>query len=117
MGAAFSHMLYANVIEDVTTTIKNPQANAISEQLHQPISNSLQTMIHTYPPDNIDQINIIMDTSFATAACAYKVEIHCTLNMSPGALVFQRDMTLNTPLITALLHPHKQKQIIIDDHF
>ena len=41
MGAAFSHMLYANVIEDATTTIKNPQANAISEQLHQPISNSL----------------------------------------------------------------------------
>jgi hypothetical protein len=48
MGAAFSHMLHAtcymlhaNAMKDVTTTITNPLANAICEQLHQPISNSL----------------------------------------------------------------------------
>ena len=52
---------------------------------------------------------------FATAAYASKVAIHCTLNMSPGALVFQRDMVLNIPLITDLLHLHEQRQVIIDD--
>ena len=44
-----------------------------------------------------------MDTCFTTAAYASKVAIHHTLNMSPGALVFQRDMILNVPLITDLL--------------
>ena len=64
-------------------------------------------MLHKYPPDNIDQMNNIMDTCFATAVYASKVAIHFTLNMSPVALVFQRDMILNIPLITDLLHLHE----------
>ena len=114
-GAAFLHMLQVNGIKDVTTTVKNQQANAIWERFHQSISNTLRTMLHTYPPNNIDQVNDIMDTCFATAAYASKVAIHCTLNISPGALVFQRDMVLNIPLITDLLHIHERRQVIIDD--
>ena len=72
-------------------------------------------MLYTFPQNNIDQINDIMDTCFATAAYASKVAIHCTLNMSPGALVFQRDMVLNIPLITDLLHLHERRQVITDD--
>ena len=100
-------------IKDVTTTVKNPQANAICERLHQSISNTLRTMLHMYSPNTIDQTNDIMDTCFATTVYASKVAIHCTLNMSPGALVFQRDMILNVPLITYLLHLHEQQQQII----
>ena len=114
-GVAFIHMLHVNGVKDVTTTVKNPQANVICERLHQSISNTLQTMLHTYPPDTIDQANDIMDTCFATAAHASKVAIHCTLNMSPGALVFQRDMILNIPLITDLLQLHEWRQVIIDE--
>ena len=36
--AAFLHMLRANGIKDVTTTVKNPQANAKCERLHNLIS-------------------------------------------------------------------------------
>ena len=108
-------MLQVNGIKDITTTVKNPQANAICERFHQSISNTLRTMLHTYSPNNIDQINDIMDTCFATAAYASKVAIHRTLNVSPGALVFQRDMILNIPLITDLLHLHERRQIIIND--
>ena len=68
-----------------------------------------------YPPNNIDQTNDIMDTCFGTAAYASKVAIHCTLNMSPGVLVFQRDTILNIPLITDLLLLHERQQIIIDE--
>ena len=82
-------MLCVNDIQDVTTTVKNSQANAICERLHQSICNTLRTMLHMYPPNNIDQTNDIMDTCFATAAYASKVAIHRTLNMSPGALVFK----------------------------
>jgi hypothetical protein len=98
-GAAFSHMLHANGIKDVTTTVKYPQANAVCKCLHQSISNTLRSMLHGYPPNNIEQTNDIMDTCFATAAYASKVAIHCTLNISPGALVFHRDMILNIPLL------------------
>ena len=56
-----------------------------------------------------------MDTCFATAAYASKVAIYCTLNMSPGALVFQSDIILNIPFITDLLHLHKQQQIILNE--
>ena len=64
-------------------------------------------MLHKYPPSNIDKINDNMDAYFATAAYTSKVTIHCNLNMSSGALVFHRDMILNIPLITDLLHLHK----------
>ena len=62
-----------HVIQIITTTVKNPQANAICERLHQSISNTLRTMLHAYPPNTIDQTNDIMDTCFATAAYASKV--------------------------------------------
>ena len=60
-------------------------------------------MLHRYPPNNIDQINDIMDTYFAAAAYITNVAIHCTSNISSAALVFQRDMILNIPLNTDLL--------------
>ena len=59
-------------------------------------------MLHAHAPSSIDQTNDIMDTCFATAAYASKVAIHCTLNISPGALVFHRDMILNIPLLADL---------------
>ena len=101
-------MLCVNGIQDVTTTIKKPQAIAICEQLHQSLSYTLQTMLHTYPPDNIDQSDEIMNTCFATATYTSMVANHCTLNMSPGAIIFQRDMILNMHCITDLLYLHKQ---------
>ena len=78
-------MLCANGIEAVTTTVKNPQSNAICEQPHQSYRASLQTMLHRHLPDKINPINDIMDSCIDTAAYASKVAIHCTLNMPPGA--------------------------------
>ena len=106
---------HLGAIKDDITTVKNPQANAVCEQLHQTIRNSLRTMFHTYPPNTIDQTNDIMDTCLATAAYASEVAIHHTLNMPPGSLVFQRDMLMNIPLITDLLQLHELRQIIIDE--
>ena len=77
-------MLTVNGIKDDTTTIKNPQDNAICEQLHQTISSNLRAILHNHPPQNHTQVNDIIDTCFAAAAYASKVTIHCTLNTSPG---------------------------------
>ena len=78
-------MLHANGIDVVTTSVKNPKANAICEQPHQSNCTSLQTMLHRYLPDNMGQISDIMERCFDTAAYTSKVAIHCTLNMSPTA--------------------------------
>ena len=99
-------MLHANGIKDITTTARNPQAYTICKRLHQSVSNKFWSMLCAYPPNNIEQTNDIMDTCLATAAYASKVAIHCSLNISPGALVFRRDTILNIPLLADLHQLH-----------
>ncbi len=106
--APFLHMLVLHGIKDVTTTVKNPQANAICERLHQSISNSLRVMLKAHPPMNEFQAQNILDTCFATASYAARTTIHSILRISPGAWVFQRDMILNIPLITDLQLIHQR---------
>ena len=55
-------MLQANGIKDVTSKVKNPKGNAIHERFHQSISDTLRTMLHTYPPTNMEQTHDILDT-------------------------------------------------------
>ena len=107
-------MLTVNGIKDVTTTIKNPQDNAICERLHQKISSNLRAILHHHPPQNPLQANDIIDMCFAAATYASKTVIHLTLNNSPGALVFHRDIILNIPLITDLHLLHQHQQTLID---
>ena len=64
------------------------KANATCEQPYQSLSNTSRSILKRYPPDNIDQTNNIMDTCFATAAFPFEVAIHCTIDISAGALVF-----------------------------
>ena len=81
-GAAFSHMLHANGIKDITTIVKDPQTNAMCERLQQSVSNTLQSMLCAYPPNNIEQTNDIMDTCFATAAYSICLWIfYCSSNI------------------------------------
>ena len=111
----FSHMLCMNGMNDVTTTFKIPSASAIYYSLHQSGSITLQPILHTHPPSSIEQTHHVLNTCFATAGYASKTAIHCTLNISLGALVFHRDMILNIPLITDLQLLHKHQQTLIDE--
>ena len=63
-------MLVLNGIKDETSTIKNPQANAIFERLHQSICNSLRFMLRAHPPINEFQVQNIVDTCFAAVSYA-----------------------------------------------
>ena len=57
-----------------------------------------------------------MDTCFANAAYASRATNHSMLNMSHGALDFQRDMVFNITCIVALLHHYRQQQINVDEN-
>ncbi len=69
--------------------IKNPQANAICEHIHQ----VLETMIYTSELDMTDSVHPAdIDTFIDNAAWAFRSTYHTVLKASPGAAIFGQDM-------------------------
>ena len=76
------------------TTIKNPQANAINERIHQVIGNMLRTS--GIEGSDLDENNPF-ENFLTNAAWAIRSTHHSTLGCSPGAAIFGRDMMFNLP--------------------
>jgi hypothetical protein len=78
------------------TTIKNSQASAILECLHQVLGQMLRTseldMAKTITPDNV---NVFLD-NMAWAICS---TYHTVLKASPGAAIFGCNLLLDIPFI------------------
>ncbi len=76
--------------------IKNPQANAILECLHQVLGQMLRTseldMAETITPDNV---NVFLDNA-AWAICS---TYHTVLKASPSTVIFGHDMLFDIPFI------------------
>jgi hypothetical protein len=69
--------------------IKNPQANAVCERVHQ----VLGTMMFTSELDIADSVEPAdIDTFIENAAWAICSTYHTVLEASPGAAIFGRDM-------------------------
>jgi hypothetical protein len=99
-GPEFQILLQNCRIKDVPTTSKNPTANAICERMHQTVGNVLRTFIHSNPSImTLKNAEDFVDKALSIAMHAMQVGIHSTLGSSPGALVFNRDMFLNIPLL------------------
>ena len=81
-------MLQTNGIHDVPTTVKNPQANAICERMHQTMTNSLRSLFITHQPQLPQQVNHLIDTALATTMYGINASMHSSLKTTPGALVF-----------------------------
>ena len=112
----FLRVLQAWGIKNVSITPYNPQANSICERLHQTVGNILQTYIHTNPPQNAQEAASLVDRALNIATYAMRSTIHRTLKVTPGALVFHRDMLLNIPLQANLLQLRDRRQALIDDN-
>jgi transposase InsO family protein len=67
-GSLQDELVENNGIKDVPTTIKNPQANAICERMHQTVSHVLRTHLHMHPPQDIASANAIMDYPYLATA-------------------------------------------------
>jgi hypothetical protein len=116
MGYEFQRMLQQNGIQDVPTTSRNPQANAVCEQMHQTVGNVLRTLLKTNPPGNIHAAEELIDTALATAMYATRCAVSRSLGISPGAMVFHRDMFLDIPVIADLLTIQAKRQVLIDEN-
>ena len=78
------------------TTIKNPQANAILEQIHHVVI----TMIRTSEIDMADSVRPSdIDMILTNVSWAIRSTYHTVLKASPGAAIFGRDMLFNIPFI------------------
>jgi transposase InsO family protein len=73
-------------------TVRNPQANAIVERVHQVIGNIIRTfeLEYNYLDEEDPWKGILSATAFAVRST-----FHTTLQNSPGQLVFGRDMIFN----------------------
>ena len=73
-------------------TVRNPQANAIVERVHQVTGNMIRTckLEENYLDEEDPWKRILSATAFAVRSTH-----HITLQKSPGQLVFGRDMIFN----------------------
>ena len=78
------------------TTVKNPQANAILERIHQTLAAMMRTseidMAISVDPSDIDDF-------LSNAVWAVHSTYHTVLRSSPGAAIFGRDMLFDIPFI------------------
>src|SRR5687767_7612144 len=110
-GKDFQKMLVNDYgIKKKPITVRNPQANAVVERIHQVIANMVRTFeLETNYLDKDDPWKgVLSATAFAVRSIYYT-----TLKKTPGQLVFGRDMIFNIAHVAnwELIHQNKQKLI------
>src|SRR5688500_12870786 len=73
-------------------TVRNTQANAFMERIHQATANMVRTF--ALKKNYLDKDNLWKEVLHATAF-AMKLTYHTTLKKTPGQLEFERDMIFN----------------------
>ena len=98
-------------IKDKPITVRNPQANAIVERIHQVIANIICTfeLEDNYLDEDDPWKGILSATAFAVRST-----FHTTLRKTPGQLVFGRDMILNIQHVANWEYIRARKQKLID---
>eukprot|EP00804_Cyclotella_cryptica_P017417 CCRYP_016643-RA/>CCRYP_016643-RA protein AED:0.05 eAED:0.05 QI:1387/-1/1/1/-1/1/1/282/1119 len=91
------------------TSVRNPQANAILERVHQ----TIMAMLRTAELDMADTISESDIADFLTnATWAVRSTYHTILKTSPGAAIFGRDMLFDVPYIAdwSQIGEYRQRQ-------
>ena len=112
IGQEFKDMIKNDYgIKRKPITVRNPQANAIVERVHQVLGNMVRTFeLEDHYLDAKDPWKgIISAVSFAIRST-----IHTTTQKTPAQLVFGRDMILNVQHIADWQHIKERKQALIN---
>ena len=95
------------------STVRNPQSNAMIEQVHQTIGNIIRTF--ELNESELEELNpsagILAAMMFATRAT-----YHTTLQATPAQLVFGRDAILNTQFKANWKYIKERKQKLIEQN-
>ena len=109
----FEYLSETYGIKRKPTTVKNPQANAILERLHQVLGQMLRTSeLDTAETITPDDANVFLDN----AAWAIHSTYHTVLKASPGAAIFGHDMLFGIPFIADWnkIGDYRQRQTDLD---
>ena len=69
-----------------------------------------------YPPRNLAQATAAIDVALSTTMHVTRCATSRSLGISPGVLVFRRDMLLDLPIIVDLLQIQQRRQTMIDEN-
>ena len=116
IGAPFLGLLRSAGIQSRPTTVKNPQANAICERLHLTMGNILRVITQTNPPTDEEEADQVIDNALATCIHVTRAAINQTMQTSPGAFVFQRDMLFDIPVQSDMQAIRNKRQLQIDNN-
>jgi len=93
-----------------------PTANSIIETVHRTIGQIIRTYGHTRAPLNAGQAGQIVDDAIAAAVPACRCTPDSALKgASSGAVVFQRDMLLDIPVISDIFTLIKHRTTQVND--
>ena len=112
IGKDFQSMIKNDYgIKGKPITVRNPQANAIVERVHQVIGNIIRTfeLESNYLDEDDHWKGILSATAFAVRST-----FHTSLQSTPGELVFGRDMIFNIQHTANWEYIKQRKQRIID---
>ena len=97
-GPEFISLLKQFGIQNVSITVRNPQANSIIKRMHRTLASMFRSLLleHKQQDCNLTASDLDNWVTMAIASCTYAINatIHTTTKTSPGAFVFQRDMIL-----------------------
>ena len=114
MSGEFLDLLQQLGIVSRPTTVKNPKANDIVERSHKTITDMLRVMLHITPLQNLEDTNKIVDNCLASCMHAMICAYNHTMQTSPGAMVFNRDMMINITMIADINAIAERLQQLID---
>jgi hypothetical protein len=93
------------------TTVRNPQANAILELVHQVLGQMPRTteidMAESATPNDVD---VFLDNAAWAICSTYQI----VLKASPGAAIFGRDMLFNIPFVADWHEIGEHRQSLTD---
>ena len=69
-----------------------------------------------HPPQNLEQATAAIDYALSTTMHVTRCATSRALGISPGVLVFRRDMFLDLPIIADLMQIQQKRQIMIDEN-
>jgi hypothetical protein len=90
-------------VKDVPTTSRSLQGNAVCERMHQSVANVLCTALPLTPPQNLEQATQLIENALATTVYSTHAAVSRSLGVSPGNMVFNRDMFIDLPVLADLL--------------
>ena len=84
--------------------------------MRQTVGDILHVVSHTNPPQNMNNTQQVTDNVLATCMHATRCAVNALMETSPGAIVNNRDMLLDIPLVANLGLVQERRQQLVNDN-